>query len=211
MTTAVKKLNELIENDFELKLEIKKFTDINNINYDNNFKKGLTVTQLQIINKILEYHEYEPIFEFIDQPSEKLIYEYLNDYAQEIIDKFDLDNGNSEIEFRTDDHGDRDINDLLKYDYDATGMYVILEGPNNSTMMSEIEFDGFDETSESIADYLDKTSTNLYYAIKDTLFTFDADEVFDELWAPSSHLIAREMLRILDEDQEFFEEVANKM
>lgn len=211
MTTAVKKLNELIENDFELKLEIKKFTDINNINYDNNFKKGLTVTQLQIINKILEYHEYEPIFEFIDQPSEKLIYEYLNDYAQEIIDKFDLDNGNSEIEFRTDDHGDRDINDLLKYDYDATGMYVILEGPNNSTMMSEIEFDGFDETSESIADYLDKTSTNLYYAIKDTLFTFDADEVFDELWAPNSHLSAHEMLRILDEDQEFFEEVANKM
>lgn len=211
MTTAIKKLNELIENDFELKLEIKKFTDINNINYDNNFKKGLTVTQLQIINKILEYHEYEPIFEFIDQPSEKLIYEYLNDYAQEIIDKFDLDNGNSEIEFRTDDHSDRDINDLLKYDYDATGMYVILEGPNNSTMMSEIEFDGFDETSESIADYLDKTSTNLYYAIKNTLFTFDADEVFDELWAPSSHLSAREMLRILDEDQEFFEEVANKM
>lgn len=211
MTTAIKKLNELIENDFELKLEIKKFTDINNINYDNNFKKGLTVNQLQIINKILEYHEYEPIFEFIDQPSEKLIYEYLNDYAQEIIDKFDLDNGNSEIEFRTDDHGDRDINDLLKYDYDATGMYVILEGPNNSTMMSEIEFDGFDETSESIADYLDKTSTNLYYAIKDTLFTFDADEIFDELWAPSSHLSAREMLRILDEDQEFFEEVANKI
>lgn len=211
MTTAIKKLNELIENDFELKLEIKKFTDIDNINYDNNFKKGLTVTQLQIINKILEYHEYEPIFEFIDQPSEKLIYEYLNDYAQEIIDKFDLDNGNSEIEFRTDDHGDRDINDLLKYDYDATGMYVILEGPNNSTMMSEIEFNGFDEASESIADYLDKTSTDLYYAIKDTLFTFDVDEVFDELWAPNPNISAREMLRYLEEDQEFFEDVANKM
>lgn len=211
MTTAIKKLNELIENDFELKLEIKKFTNIDNINYDNNFKKGLTVNQLQIINKILEYHEYEPIFDFIDQPSEKLIYEYLNDYAQEIIDKFDLDNGNSEIEFRTDDHGDRDINDLLKYDYDATGMYVILEGPNNSTMMSEIEFDGFDEASESIADYLDKTSTNLYYAIKDTLFTFNADEVFDELWAPNDRISAREMLRILDEDEEFFEDVANRM
>lgn len=211
MTTAIKKLNELIENDFELKLEIKKFTDIDNTNYDNNFKKGLTVTQLQIINKILEYHEYDPIFDFIDESSEKLIYQYFNDYAQEIIDKFDLDNGNSEIEFRTDDHGDQNINELLKHNYDATGMYVILEGPNNSTMMSEIEFDEFDEESESIADYLDKTSTKLYYAIKDTLFTFDADEVFDELWAPSSHLSAREMLRILDEDQEFFEEVGIQM
>lgn len=208
MSTNTKKLVELIENDFELRFELQK---IINVDGEDDFEKTLTVNQLQIINKILEYHEYEPIFEFIDQPSEKLIYEYLNDYAQEIIDKFDLDNGNSEIEFRTDDHGDQNINELLKHNYDSTGMYVILEGPNNSTMMSEIEFDGFDEESESIADYLDKTSTNLYYAIKDTLFTFDADEVFDELWAPSSHLNARQMLQILDEDQEFFEEVGRQM
>lgn len=208
MNTNTEKLNELIKSDFELKSDLNKIIDIDD---DDDYEKTLNVTQLQIINKLLEYYEYEPIFDFIDEPSEQLIYEYLNDYAQDIIDEFDLDNGNSEIEFRTDDHGDRNINDLLKYDYDATGMYVILEGPNNSTMMSEIEFDGFDEASESIADYLDKTSTNLYYEIKDTLFTFDADEVFDELWAPSSHLSARQMLRILDEDQEFFKEVANKM
>lgn len=208
MSTNTKKLIELIKNDFELRLELQK---IINVDGEDDFEKTLTVNQLQIINKILEYHEYEPIFDFIDETSEKLIYEYLNNYAQKIIDKFDLDNGNSEIEFRTDDHGDININDLLKYDYNATGMYVILEGPNNSTMMSEIEFDEFDEESESIADYLDKTSTNLYYAIKDTLFTFDAEEVFDELWAPSSHLNARQMLQILDEDQEFFEDVANRM
>lgn len=208
MSTNTKKLVELIENDFKLRLELQKIIDVDS---EDDFEQTSTVNQLQIINKILKYHEYEPIFEFIDQPSEKLIYEYLNYYAQEIIDKFDLDNGNSEIEFRTDDHGDQNINELLKHNYDATGMYVILEGPNNSTMMSEIEFDGFDETSESIANYLDKTSTNLYYAIKDTLFTFDADEVFDELWAPSSHISARQMLRILDEDQEFFKDVANRM
>ena len=208
MTTAIKKLNELIENDFELKSDLNKVIDIDD---DDDYEKTLNVNQLQIINKLLEYYEYEPIFDFIDEPSEQLIYQYLNDYAQDIIDEFDLDNGNSEIEFRTDDHGDRDINNLLKYDYDATGIYVILEGPNNSTVMAEIEFDIFDEASESIADYLDKTSTNLYYAIKDTLFTFDADEVFDELWAPSSHISARQMLRILDEDQEFFKDVANRM
>ena len=211
MTTAIKKLNELIENDFELKLEIKKFTDIDNINYDNNFKKGLTVTQLQIINKILEYHEYKAIFEFIDQPSEKLIYEYLNDYAQEIIDKFDLDNGNSEIEFRTDDHGDQNINELLKHNYDATGMYVILEGPNNSTVMAEIEFDIFDEASNSIADYLQKTSDKLYDMIKDSLYDFNADYEFDELWFPGTSINPRDMLRYLDKDEEFFREVANRM
>lgn len=211
MKTGIKKLNELIENDFELKLEIKKFTDIDKINYDNNFKKGLTVTQLQIINKLLEYYEYEPIFDFIDEPSEQLIYEYLNDYAQNIIDKFDLNHGCSEIEFRTDDHGDLDIKRLLKENIESTGMYVILNAPNNSTVMAEIEFNEFDEESESIADYLQKTSDDLYDEIKKRLFDFDPDEEFDELWAPGASISARQMLRILDEDQEFFEEVANRM
>lgn len=208
MTTAIKKLNELIENDFELKSDLNKVIDIDD---DDDYEKTLNITQLQIINKLLEYYEYEPIFDFIDEPSEQLIYQYLNDYAQDIIDEFDLDNGNSEIEFRTDDHGDRDINNLLKYDYDATGIYVILEGPNNSTVMAEIEFDIFDEASESIADYLQKTSDKLYDMIKASLYDFDADYEFEELWAPNPNISAREMLRYLDEDQEFFEEVANRM
>lgn len=208
MTTAIKKLNELIENDFELKSDLNKVIDIDD---DDDYEKTLNITQLQIINKLLEYYEYEPIFDFIDEPSEQLIYQYLNDYAQDIIDEFDLDNGNSEIEFRTDDHGDRDINNLLKYDYDATGIYVILEGPNNSTVMAEIEFDIFDEASESIADYLQKTSDKLYDMIKASLYDFDADYEFEELWAPNPNISAREMLRYLNEDQEFFEEVANRM
>lgn len=208
MTTTIKKLNELIENDFELKSDLNKVIDIDD---DDDYEKTLNVTQLQIINKLLEYYEYEPIFDFIDEPSEQLIYQYLNDYAQDIIDEFDLDNGNSEIEFRTDDHGDRDINNLLKYDYDATGIYVILEGPNNSTVMAEIEFDIFDEASESIADYLQKTSDKLYDMIKASLYDFDADYEFEELWAPNPNISVREMLRYLDEDQEFFEEVANRM
>lgn len=140
-----------------------------------------------------------------------MIYEYLNDYAQDIIDEFDLNHGCSEIEFRTDDHGDLDIKRLLKENIESTGMYVILNAPNNSTVMAEIEFNEFDEESESIADYLQKTSDDLYDKIKKRLFDFDPDEEFDELWAPGASISAREMLRILDEDQEFFEEVANRM
>lgn len=208
MNTNTEKLNELIKSDFELKSDLNKIIDIDD---DDDYEKTLNVTQLQIINKLLEYYEYEQIFDFIDEPSEQLIYEYLNDYAQNIIDEFDLDNGNSEIEFRTDDHGDRDINDLLKYDYDATGIYVILEGPNNSTVMAEIEFDIFDEASESIADYLQKTSDKLYDMIKASLYDFDANYEFEELWAPNPNISAREMLRYLDEDQEFFREIASKM
>lgn len=208
MNTNTEKLNELIKSDFELKSDLNKIIDIDD---DDDYEKTLTVTQLQIINKILEYYEYEPIFDFIDEPSEQLIYEYLNDYAQDIIDKFDLNHGCSEIEFRTDDHGDLDIKRLLKENIESTGMYVILNGPNNSTVMAEIEFDKFDENSESIADYLQKTSDDLYDEIKKRLFDFDPDYEFDELWAPGASISAREMLRILDEDQEFFEEVARQM
>ena len=93
----------------------------------------------------------------------------------------------------------------------ATGIYVISEGPNNSTTMAEIEFDEFDDNNDSIAEYLNNTISELYNAIKQSLFNFDADEIFDELWAPNSYLSAREFLRILDEDQEFFNDVANRM
>ena len=208
MNANTEKLNELIKSDFELKSDLNKIIDIDD---DDDYEKTLNVTQLQIINKLLEYYEYEPIFDFIDEPSEQLIYEYLNDYAQDIIDEFDLNHGCFEIEFRTDDHGDLDIKRLLKENIESTGMYVILEGPNNSTVMAEIEFDIFDEASDSIADYLQKTSDKLYDMIKACLYDFDADYEFEELWAPHPHLNARQMLRILDEDQEFFKDVANRM
>lgn len=208
MNKNTEKLNELIKSDFELKSDLNKIIDIDD---DDDYEKTLNVTQLQIINKLLEYYEYEQIFDFIDEPSEQLIYEYLNDYAQDIIDEFDLNHGCSEIEFRTDDHGDLDIKRLLKENIESTGMYVILNGPNNSTVMAEIEFNKFDEASDSIADYLQKTSDDLYDEIKKRLFDFDPDEEFEQLWAPNSSISAREMLRILDEDQEFFEEVANQM
>jgi len=72
MSTNTKKLIELIENDFELRLELQK---IINVDGEDDFEKTLTVNQLQIINKILEYHEYKPIFDFIDETSDNFIYE----------------------------------------------------------------------------------------------------------------------------------------
>lgn len=209
MTKETEKLNKLIQNDKELEYSLDELSlDLEEYN---NYEDQFSVTELQIINKILQYHNYEPIFDFIDETSHKLICQYLNDYAEEIIDEYDLDYGNSDIEFRTDTNGDVDINRLLEENIKSTGMYVILEGPNNSSVMAEIEFDKFDENSESIADYLQKTSDDLYDEIKKRLFDFDPDYEFDELWAPGASISAREMLRILDEDQEFFEKVANQM
>ena len=66
MNTNTEKLNELIKSDFELKSDLNKIIDIDD---DDDYEKTLNVTQLQIINKLLEYYEYEPIFDFIDEPS----------------------------------------------------------------------------------------------------------------------------------------------
>lgn len=209
MTKETEKLNKLIQNDKELEYSLDELSL--NLEEYYNYEDQFSVTELQIINKILQYHNYEPIFDFIDEPNHKLIYQYLNDFAEEYLNDFDLSQRNPEILFRTDDNGDQYIYELLKKDIKATGMYVIPEGPNNSTNMAEIEFDEFDEKNVSIAEYLNNTISKLYDEIKRSLIDFDPDEQFDQLWVPNDRISAREMLRILDEDQEFFNDVANRM
>lgn len=209
MTKETEKLNKLIQNDKELEYSLDELSL--NLEEYYNYEDQFSVTELQIINKILQYHNYEPIFDFIDEPNHKLIYQYLNDFAEEYLNDFDLSQRNPEILFRTDDNGDQYIYELLKKDIKATGMYVIPEGPNNSTTMAEIEFDEFDEKNVSIAEYLNNTISKLYDEIKRSLIDFDPDEQFDQLWVPNDRISAREMLRILDEDQEFFNDVANRM
>lgn len=209
MTKETNKLNELIQNDKELEYSLDKLSL--NLEEYKNYEDEFDVTDLQIINKILKYYGYEPIFDFIDENSHRLIYQYLNYFAANFLQDFDLSHGNSEIAFRTDNNGDQYIFPLLERNIRATGMYVIPEGPNNSTIMAEIEFKEFDENKDSIAEYLNNTTSELYNEIKQSLLNFDADEQFDELWAPNDRISAREMLRILDEDQEFFNDVANRM
>ena len=210
MTKETEKLNELIQNDKELSHSLDELA-LNLKGLDDNYEDEFSVTELQIINKILKYHDYEPIFDFNDEPSHKLICQYLNDFAEDHLNDFDLSHGNAEIAFRTDDNGDQYIHQLLERDIKATGMYVIPEGPNNSTTMAEIEFDKFDEINDSITEYLNNTISKLYSEIKQSLIDFDSDEKFDELWSPNDRISAREMLRILDEDEEHFKEAAAHM
>lgn len=209
MTKETEKLNKLIQNDKELEYSLDELSL--NLEEYYNYEDQFSVTELQIINKILQYHNYEPIFDFIDEPSHKLICQYLNDFAKQHLNDFNLSHGNAEILFRTHDNGDQFIHPLLERNIKATGMYVISEGPNNSTTMAEIEFDEFDEKNDSIAEYLNNTISKLYDEIKQSLIDFDPDEQFDQLWVPNDRISAREMLRILDEDQEFFNDVANRM
>ena len=85
-------------------------------------------------------------------------------------------------------------------------MYLVLEAPNGSSVMAEIEFKNFDESEDSLTQYIKKLKIKMSKEIQRALNDFDPDYEFDELWTPGGNISAREMLRILDEDQIYFQE-----
>ena len=198
-------LNELLENDSNLKSEL---LDLYEFNYciedDLDYEDPLTVNELQIVNYVLQKHNYDPVFEFQDEPASYLIAENLNTWAQDLIDEAQFEY--NDIEFRTDDHGDLDLKTLLERNAKATGMYLVLGAPNGSTVMAEIDFDEFDESSDAIIKFLNNAKIQMTKEIQRACNDFDPDYEFEELWEKGSSLSAREFLEILDQDQEFFQE-----
>ena len=85
-------------------------------------------------------------------------------------------------------------------------MYLVLGAPNGSTIMAEIDFDDFDEPSDSIIKFLNNSKIQMTKEIQRACNDFDPDYEFEELWEKGSSLSAREFLEILDQDQEFFQE-----
>lgn len=198
-------LNELLENDSNLKSEL---LDLYEFNYcledDLNYEEHLTYNELQIVNYVLQKHNYDPIFEFQDEPASYLIAENLNTWAQDLIDEAQFEY--NDIEFRTDDHGDLDLKTLLERNAKATGMYLVLGAPNGSTIMAEIDFDYFNESSDSIIKFLNDAKIQMTKEIQRACNDFDPNYEFEELWEKGSSISAREFLEILDQDQEFFQE-----
>lgn len=200
-------LNNLLENDSGLKYDL---LDLYEFNYcvedDLDYEDHLTVNELQIVNYVLENHNYDPIFEFQDEPVSYLIAENLNTWAEDLISELEFEYRNCDIEFRTDNHGDLNINRLLEKNIEATGMYLVLSAPNGSTVMAEIEFENFNESTDSIIVIINNAKVQMTNEIKKAISDFDPDEQFNELWGPQLNYSAREFLEILDQDQEFFQE-----
>lgn len=198
-------LNKLLENDSNLKYDLLDLYEFNYCIEDNlDYEDHLTVNELQIVNYVLQKHNYQPIFEFQDEPVSNLIAENLNTWAQDLIDEAQFEY--NDIEFRTDDHGDLDLKTLLERNTKATGMYLVLGAPNGSTIMAEIDFDDFDEPSDSIIKFLNNAKIQMTKEIQRACNDFDPDYEFEELWEKGSKISAREFLEILDQDQEFFQE-----
>lgn len=208
MTTTIKNLNKKLEANDNLKLDLDSLEMQPDL--DDGFEKTLTAHKRQLINKLLTYYGYEPIFDIPNQSNQEVICEYLYNFAQDTIEDLNLDHGNSEIAFRTDNNGDQLIKDLADYKGIVTGMYVILEAPNNSTVTAEITINPFNETTESLAKYLTQMTNKLYREMENALISFDANEEFNELWSRDLKFSPREFLTMLDEDQEFFMNIINK-
>lgn len=208
MTTTIKNLNKKLEANDNLKLDLDSLEMQPGL--DDGFEKTLTAHKRQLINKLLTYYGYEPIFDIPNQSNQEVICEHLYNFAQNTIEDLNLDHGNSEIAFRTDNNGDQLIKDLANYKGIVTSMYVILEAPNNSTVTAEITINPFNETTESLAKYLTQMTNKLYREMENALIRFDADEEFNELWSSDLKFSPREFLAMLDEDQEFFMNLVNK-
>lgn len=208
MTTTIKNLNKKLEANDNLKLDLDSLEMQPGL--DDGFEKTLTAHKRQLINKLLTYYGYEPIFDIPNQSNQEVICEHLYNFAQNTIEDLNLDHGNSEIAFRTDNNGDQLIKDLADYKGIVTGMYVILEAPNNSTVTAEITFNPFNETTESLAKYLTQMTNKLYRETENALIRFDSDEEFNELWSSDLKFSPREFLAMLDEDQKFFMNLVNK-
>lgn len=200
-------LNKLLENDSNLKSELLDLYDFN-YSLENNldFEDHLTVNELQIVNYVLQKHNYDPIFEFQDEPASYLIAENLDTWAQDLISEAQFEYRNCDVEFRTDNHGDLDFKSLLERSVKPTGMYLILGAPNGSTVMAEIEFKDFNESTDSIIKFINNAKLQMTKEIQRACNNFDPDEEFNALWGPQLDYSARDFLEMLDEDQEFFQE-----
>lgn len=200
-------LNKLLESDSNLKSELLDLYEFNYCLEDNlNYEDHLTVNELQIVNYVLQKHNYDTIFEFQDEPVSNLIAENLNNWAEDLITGLEFEYRNYDIEFRTDYKGDLNLKRLLEQNVEPTGMYLVLSAPNGSTIMAEIEFDNFDKSTDSLIKLINNVKSQMTNEIKKAIYDFDPDEQFNELWGPQLNYSAREFLEILDQDQEFFQE-----
>ena len=200
-------LIKLLDKDDTLKSELTQLQEFNYCLEDNlDFEDYLTINEHQIINYVLQKNHYKSIFEYQDETISNLIAENLDTWAQDLISEAQFEYRNCDVEFRTDNHGDLDFKSLSERNAKPTGMYLILGAPNGSTIMAEIEFEDFDESTASIIKFINNAKTQMTKEIQKVLSDFDPDEEFNTLWGPQLDYSARDFLEMLDEDQEFFQE-----
>ena len=113
--------------------------------------------------------------------------------AEDFLDRYNLNHGNAYVEDNT--YGD---------------LYVLFEAPRNTTI-SELIDKGIIEDCEDAEEFEDI----LKRAFKRRVSSFDPDAEFNELWSVDfgnhNGFTAREFMELLDDDDAYFNDVADSL
>lgn len=133
----------------------------------------------------------EKIDEFIKL--RKQIEGVLNDF----INKYELDYGNGYVTVENND------------------AELVVEAPNNATchiyFYEEIETlkEIYNANDNNISD--DEILNTILPEIKASLYEFDADNEFCDIWSPNFQYLPSKFIQMLQEDEEYFKEVAGRI
>ena len=163
----------------------------------------------QIKNEEIKFPYSDTLFEeYSPENIDQLIYIAVENYTYSTIEEFD--GYVNDLDFRTNNDCDTTIEGLIKKNIQSNGFYFDIAGPRCSDIMVEIDFPQYNGNTD-FKEYINNLFALIDDRIVDRCHDFDADDEFNQLWDKSSRFTAREFLEILNEDELFYKEVADKI
>lgn len=170
----------------------------------------------QTLNKIIEqikrgeikfYYSDKVLQDLEPKNIDQLIYIAADNYIYNTIE--DFDGYVDDLNFRT-EYSDEPLKYLLEKNEKSTGFYFYITGPKGSKVVIEVEFPKYDDET-NFEEYIEDLFAAIDNIIIENCQEFNPDEEFNELWDWRSNYTAREFLKMLDEDEEFFKELSDKV
>lgn len=162
----------------------------------------------QIKSGEIKFYYSDKVLQDLDPKNiDQLIYIAAENYTYYTIEEFDgyVD----DLEFRT-EGSDTPLRRILENNIKSTGFYFYIAGPQGSNVVVEIYLPEYDD-EDDFEEYIEDLFATIDDRIIDCCYEFDVDYEFNELWDKSSTYTAREFLEILEEDEEFFKELSDKV
>ena len=162
----------------------------------------------QIKNEKIKFYYSDKIFQdFEPKNIDQLIYITAENYAYETIEEFGgyID----DLQFRT-ECSDEPLKYILEENVKSTGFYFYIAGPKGSNVVVETDFPEYNNETD-FKEYITELLSLIDDMIIENCQEFNPDEEFNELWDWRSNYTARQFLEMLDEDEVFYKDLADKV
>ena len=176
-------------------------------------KKDLTTTEKQIINNLFKEYSFEKHFDVPDIDNKPLMYKYVYDWSNKIIEDYKLNFGNAQVLFVLKDKF-YTIDEILKNNYDVEEFHLTLEAPNHSILKTKFKLDEYqfiEESKNSIISYLYQMIDHIYekfeYTLEDATCALDVDTEFEKRWTKGSNIKPTQLIKMLKEDVRYFDDL----